>query len=124
MNAYFDTCEREYGNLEEGVQGSLVFGMNDLIRPALYGASHRIVNLTAESDHEGDTAVYDVVGPVCESSDVWAEGISLPAAMRGDMLAILSAGAYGQVMASRYNLRDLAPAVWLDWNGDEAVLSF
>ena len=99
-------------------------GMNDLIRPALYGASHRIVNLTAESDHEGDTAVYDVVGPVCESSDVWAEGISLPAAMRGDMLAILSAGAYGQVMASRYNLRDLAPAVWLDWNGDEAVLSF
>ena len=99
-------------------------GMNDLIRPALYGASHRIVNLTAESDHEGDTAVYDVVGPVCESSDVWAEGISLPAAMRGDVLAILSAGAYGQVMASRYNLRDLAPAVWLDWNGDEAVLSF
>ena len=99
-------------------------GMNDLIRPALYGARHRIVNLTAESERNRETSVYDVVGPVCESSDVWAEDIRFPASARGDRLAILSAGAYGQVMASRYNLRDLAPAVYLDWNGDDMELTF
>ncbi len=98
-------------------------GMNDLIRPALYGARHKIVNMTACSDHEDDTAVYDVVGPVCESSDVWAEGLGLPFSKRGDLLAILSAGAYGQVMSSRYNLRDLAPAVYMDWNGEEVELT-
>ena len=88
-------------------------GMTDLVRPALYGAYHRIENLTAEGKGRKE-AVYDVVGPVCESSDVWGEGRKLPESFRGDLLAIRSAGAYGQVMASRYNLRDLAPAVYLD----------
>ena len=59
-------------------------------------------------------ALYDVVGPVCESSDVWGEGRELPYSKRGDILAIRSTGAYGSVMSSRYNLRDLAPAVFSD----------
>lgn len=55
---------------------------------------------------------YDVVGPICESSDVWGEGRALPDTVRGDLIALRCAGAYGQVMSSRYNLRDLAPAVY------------
>lgn len=80
-------------------------GMTDLIRPALYGAYHKIENLTA-----GQTEMmekYDVVGPVCESSDVFAHDRELPLTKRGDLLAVLSAGAYGESMASTYNLRDL-----------------
>ena len=87
-------------------------GMNDLIRPALYGAYHKIENLSAYDRPTG--AIYDVVGPVCESSDVWGEGRELPYSKRGDILAIRSTGAYGSVMSSRYNLRDLAPAVFSD----------
>ena len=90
-------------------------GMNDLIRPALYGSYHKIENLSASlrsSFPEGQ--VYDVVGPVCESSDVWGQGRMLPFSVRGDIMAVRSAGAYGQVMASRYNLRDFAPAVYSD----------
>ena len=87
-------------------------GMNDLIRPALYGAYHKIENLSAYDRPCG--AMYDVVGPVCESSDVWGEGRELPYSKRGDILAIRSTGAYGSVMSSRYNLRDLAPAVFSD----------
>lgn len=78
-------------------------GMTELIRPALYGAHHKIVNLTSESTPE----TYDVVGPICESSDVFDTGIQLNATKRGDLLAILSAGAYGEVMASQYNCRSL-----------------
>ena len=146
-------------------------GMNDLIRPALYGAYHKIENLSAhyartESAESEDLTrhpqmpageqrsgglalgcarrpdrplekgvggietnggiendivncsqserLYDVVGPVCESSDVWGEGRELPYSKRGDILAIRSTGAYGSVMSSRYNLRDLAPAVFSD----------
>ena len=129
-------------------------GMNDLIRPALYGAYHKIENLSAhyartESSESEDLTrhhqmpgrswragepcgdgkpvgrdrplekgvqggLYDVVGPVCESSDVWGEGRELPYSKRGDILAIRSTGAYGSVMSSRYNLRDLAPAVFSD----------
>ena len=147
-------------------------GMNDLIRPVLYGAYHKIENLSAyyvsksssddrpgpgicESKYVEDAkaarsvrvwdrvpmknmgrdrplekgvggigndivqslplgALYDVVGPVCESSDVWGEGRELPYSKRGDILAIRSTGAYGSVMSSRYNLRDLAPAVFSD----------
>ncbi len=144
-------------------------GMNDLIRPALYGAYHKIENLsahyartesaglsakfssaeTSESEdltrhhqmpageqRSGGLALgcarrpdrplekgvggieserlYDIVGPVCESSDVWGEGRELPYSKRGDILAIRSTGAYGSVMSSRYNLRDLAPAVFSD----------
>ena len=141
-------------------------GMNDLIRPALYGAYHKIENLSAhyartESSESEDLtrhhqmpgrswragepcgdgkpagpdrplekggggigndivqslplgSLYDIVGPVCESSDVWGEGRELPYSKRGDILAIRSTGAYGSVMSSRYNLRDLAPAVFSD----------
>ena len=110
--------------------------MNDLIRPALYGAYHHIENLTVEelnnsSSHKtGAGAVtqektapaespeaytsYDVTGPVCESDDVWGTDRRLPESHRGDLLAISSAGAYGSVMSSRYNLRDIAPAVFSD----------
>ena len=78
-------------------------GMTDLIRPALYDAYHRIENLTSEDTEE----VYDVVGPICESSDVFQTEVHLNGVKRGDLLAIRSAGAYGEVMASRYNLREL-----------------
>lgn len=90
-------------------------GMNDLIRPALYGAYHRIENLSARlRPNLPQSQVYDVVGPVCESSDVWGAGRLLPLSVRGDLMAIRTAGAYGQSMSSRYNLRDLAPAVYSD----------
>jgi len=80
-------------------------GMNDLIRPALYQASHAIQNLSST----GRVMRYDVVGPICESSDVFGKNIKLPKTQRGDIIAIRSAGAYGQVMAMRYNQRDFAP---------------
>ena len=105
-------------------------GMNDLIRPALYGAYHHIENLTVEelnnsSSHKTRAGAaptespesytsYDVTGPVCESDDVWGTDRRLPESHRGDLLAISSAGAYGSVMSSRYNLRDIAPAVFSD----------
>lgn len=111
-------------------------GMNDLIRPALYGAYHHIENLSVEelnyrrSYKTGSGAAtqektaptespeaytsYDVTGPVCESDDVWGTDRRLPESHRGDLLAISSAGAYGSVMSSRYNLRDIAPAVFSD----------
>lgn len=90
-------------------------GMNDLIRPALYGAYHKIENLSScLRPSVTDGQLYDVVGPVCESSDVWAQGRLLPFSVRGDIMAVRSAGAYGQVMASRYNLKDFAPAVFSD----------
>jgi diaminopimelate decarboxylase len=73
-------------------------GMTELIRPALYRSFHFIENLSSQ---EG-SVVYDVVGPICETSDAFARGLSLPETKRGDMLAIRSAGAYGEVMASQY----------------------
>lgn len=85
-------------------------GMTDLIRPALYQALHKIENLTST----GNVYRYDVVGPICESSDTFAKFIELPEARRGDIIAIRSAGAYGEAMASRYNLRDLPPSVFSD----------
>lgn len=97
-------------------------GMNDLIRPALYGAYHKIENLSASQRQFFPTfQAYDIVGPVCESSDVWGAGRLLPLSVRGDLMAIRSAGAYGQVMASRYNMKDLAPSVFSD-RLDEAPL--
>ena len=83
-------------------------GMTDLIRPALYQAHHTIQNLTSAS---GETAVYDVVGPICESSDVFGKDEQLPVTTRGDLLALRSAGAYGEIMASRYNCRELPASV-------------
>ncbi|MBR2945275.1 MAG: diaminopimelate decarboxylase [Bacteroidaceae bacterium] len=84
-------------------------GMTDLIRPALYGALHRIENLSSREAGQP----YDVVGPICESSDVFACQYNLPATRRGHLLAIRSAGAYGQIMASQYNCRPL-PKGYLD----------
>ena len=80
-------------------------GMTDLIRPALYDARHHIDNLSATAAESAVT--YDVVGPICESSDVFARDILLPPTRRGDLLAIRSAGAYGETMASQYNCRSL-----------------
>lgn len=80
-------------------------GMNDLIRPALYQAHHAIENLSATERGETAESVYDVVGPVCESSDVFATDEHMPVTRRGDLIAIRSAGAYGQVMSSYYNCR-------------------
>jgi diaminopimelate decarboxylase len=85
-------------------------GMNDLIRPALYQSYHKIENLTSSEKVEK----YDVVGPICESSDCFGKAVSLPKTSRNDLLAIRSTGAYGQTMASQYNLRDLAAAVYSD----------
>jgi diaminopimelate decarboxylase len=78
-------------------------GMTDLIRPALYQAYHKIENISSEEPLEA----YDVVGPICESSDVFAKQIDLNRAHRGDLIAIRSAGAYGEIMASQYNCRKL-----------------
>lgn len=85
-------------------------GMTELIRPALYQAYHKIENLTSN----GTEKKYDVVGPVCESSDCFGRAVMLPETRRGDLFAIRSTGAYGEVMASHYNLRDLAPAIYSD----------
>lgn len=78
-------------------------GMTDLIRPALYQAHHLIENLSSD----GDLEKYDVVGPICESSDVFAKDILLPKTNRGDLIVLHSAGAYGEIMASQYNCRPL-----------------
>lgn len=78
-------------------------GMTDLIRPALYQAYHKIENITSERPME----VYDVVGPICESSDVFGKAVDLNQTLRHDLLAIRSAGAYGEIMASGYNCRPL-----------------
>ena len=77
--------------------------MTDLIRPALYQAYHKIENITSEEPME----TYDVVGPICESSDVFGKAIDLNKAHRGDLFALRSAGAYGEIMASAYNCRAL-----------------
>ncbi len=85
-------------------------GMTELIRPALYQATHVIQSLSELSGVD----TYDVVGPICETSDAFARGISLPESERGDFLAIRSTGAYAEVMSSRYNLREVAPSVYSD----------
>ncbi len=85
-------------------------GMNDLIRPALYEAHHGIVSV-AEPAADAVYAPADVVGPVCETGDTFAEERPLPPMQAGDLLAILSAGAYSAAMASTYNARPLAPEV-------------
>lgn len=79
-------------------------GMTDLIRPALYDAFHKIDNI---SNPDGELRKYDVVGPICESSDVFVKDYEMPLTKRGDLIAIRSAGAYGEIMASQYNCRAL-----------------
>ena len=85
-------------------------GMTDLIRPALYQAFHHIENISSDKEYEA----YDVVGPVCESSDVFAENMLLNQSQRGDFIAIRSAGAYGETMASTYNCRELPTSYFSD----------
>ncbi len=85
-------------------------GMTELIRPALYQAKHHVDVLTST----GPEKKYDVVGPICETSDTFRRGIMIPEVERGDLVAIRSCGAYGQVMSSDYNLRDRAEAVYSD----------
>lgn len=92
--------------IKEGAQKKFAIvdaGFTDLIRPALYQAYHKIENVTSEEPNE----TYDVVGPICESTDVFAKQIDLNRTHRGDLLAIRSAGAYGEIMASQYNCRRL-----------------
>ncbi len=85
-------------------------GMTELLRPALYQAIHKIQSLSSSNGED----TYDVVGPICETSDAFARGINLPFSERGDVLAIRSTGAYAEVMSSRYNLREIAPSVYSD----------
>ena len=102
-------------------------GMTELIRPALYDAYHKIENISATKNIRLTDSVaaveseetYDVAGPICESSDVFAKGISLPMTRRGDLLAIRSAGAYGETMASQYNCRPLPQTYILEELGQE-----
>jgi diaminopimelate decarboxylase/aspartate kinase len=86
-------------------------GMNSLIRPALYGAHHEIVNLTRIA--EPATTIYEVVGPICESADVLGHERALPVGHEGDVMLVATAGAYGHAMASRYNLREPAEELLL-----------
>lgn len=78
-------------------------GMTDLIRPALYQAHHKMENITSDEALQ----TYDVVGPICESSDVFGKSVDLNGVKRGDLIALRSAGAYGEIMASGYNCREL-----------------
>ncbi len=133
FKAYFDTYARhlklregqtlhfELGRAVVGQCGSLITktlyikqgtakqfaivdaGMTDLIRPALYHAYHKIENISSDEPLK----TYDVVGPICESSDVFAKAIDLNTCHRGDLIALRSAGAYGEIMASQYNCRKL-----------------
>ena len=133
FKAYFDTYAKhlklregqklhfELGRAVVGQMGSLITkvlyvkqgtakqfaivdaGMTDLIRPALYQAYHKIENISSDEPEE----TYDVVGPICESSDVFAKAIDINKSHRGDLIALRSAGAYGEIMASQYNCRQL-----------------
>jgi len=95
-------------------------GMNDLIRPALYGAHHDILPL-AERKAGHPEKTYDIVGPICESTDKFAAGRVLPEVRAGDRLAFMSAGAYGAVLSSGYNARLLVPEVLVDGDRYEIV---
>lgn len=85
-------------------------GFTELIRPAMYDAYHRMENITSDEEPE----LYDVVGPICESSDVFGKDVELNKAHRGDIVAFRSAGAYGEIMASQYNCRQLPKAFFSD----------
>ncbi|MGZ4984759.1 MAG: diaminopimelate decarboxylase family protein, partial [Chthoniobacterales bacterium] len=93
-------------------------GMNDLIRPALYQSYHEIVPVKEPPNESKETV--DVVGPVCESGDFFAQDRALPGLREGDLAALMSAGAYGFVMASNYNSRPLPAEVLV--NGKDAAL--
>ena len=86
-------------------------GMTELMRPALYGAYHRIVAVTPRA---GESRPYELVGPICESSDIFGRDRLMPPLEPGDLLAVLDTGAYGSVMGSTYNRRTLPPEVLAD----------
>lgn len=93
--------------IKKGIQTNFAIldaGMTELLRPALYQAYHKIENLSRAN--QTANFKYDVVGPICESSDCFGKAVDLPETFRGDLIAIRSAGAYGEVMSSRYNLRE------------------
>jgi len=99
--------------IKKGVNTSFAIldaGMTELIRPALYQAYHKIENISAGETRSSSLHLlkYDVVGPICESSDCFGKAVDLPETQRGDIIALRSAGAYGEVMSSHYNLRDKA----------------
>ncbi|AYL96784.1 diaminopimelate decarboxylase [Mucilaginibacter celer] len=91
-------------------------GMTELIRPMLYQAYHQIENLSRKSESpevgKSGSLMYDVVGPICESTDCFRKDVTLPESFRGDLIAVRTAGAYGEVMASGYNLRDKVGSVY------------
>jgi len=86
-------------------------GMNDLMRPALYDAFHDLVPVRPR---DGEARLYDLVGPICESTDIFARDRRLPPMQAGDLVAFMGAGAYGAVLASEYNSRPLVPEVLVD----------
>ena len=88
-------------------------GMNDLMRPALYNSYHKILNISTKNQ---DFDKYDVVGPVCESSDVFATNYNLPISLRNDIIVICSTGAYGESMSSNYNLRNSIKILFFKFN--------
>jgi len=90
-------------------------GFTELLRPALYQANHKIINLTSQGNLEN----YDIAGPICETSDYFGKSITLPQSKRGDLIAILSAGAYGESMASSYNLRSSVRKYFLNTLAEE-----
>lgn len=99
--------------IKEGLNTNFVIldaGMTELLRPALYQAYHKIENLTSK----GKEKRYDVVGPICESSDTFAKSYLLPETKRGDLISLRSTGAYGEVMASHYNLRSAIQSYFSD----------
>lgn len=99
--------------VKEGINTNFIIldaGMTELIRPALYQSYHKIENLTSN----GKAKRYDVVGPICESSDTFAKYFFLPETERGNLIAIRSTGAYGEVMSSEYNLRDKIQSYFSD----------
>lgn len=96
-------------------------GMNDLVRPAMYDAYHHIIPVEAPHENVIDVKPYDIVGPVCESTDCFAKNYLLPVQKAGDMLAFLTAGAYGATMSSRYNTRLDIPEVLVE-NGKYRVI--
>ncbi len=102
--------------VKKGISTSFVIldaGMTELIRPALYQSYHKIENLSQINNQRSTiNNRYDVVGPICESSDCFGKAMMLPETHRGDLIAIRTAGAYGEVMASQYNLRDKVKAIY------------
>ena len=101
--------------IKQGIEKKFIVldaGMNDLIRPAMYGALHQIEKI-GNNEKEEEEEIYDIVGPICESSDIFAKNYKIAKCQKGDLVVIRSAGAYGESMASRYNFRDI-PLGYLD----------